>query len=63
MAKRISKPMEKAEILKINPKVDPILVERYEKLNSELRRLGIDTKPKFNLEPPLGGDCLRLFNE
>ena len=72
MAKQISKPMKKADILKINPKIDPVLVEQYEKLDSveqyekldsELRRLGIDTKPKFNIEPPLGGDRLRLFNE
>ena len=63
MAKRIGKPMKKAEILKTNPKIDPVLVERYETLDSELRRLGIDTKPKFNIEPPLGGDRLRLFNE
>ncbi len=62
MAKQISQPRKKAEILKINPKVDPVLVERYEKLDSELRRLGVNTKPTFNLKPPLGDDRLHLFN-
>ncbi len=63
MAKQTSKPLEKAEILKINPKVDPVLVEQHEKLYSELHRLGLNTRPKFNLKPPLGGDRLSLFNE
>lgn len=56
-------PMEKAEILRRNPMVNSDLVERYEKLELELRRLGVDTKPKYNIDPPLGGDRLHLFNE
>ena len=57
------RPMEKAEILKNNPKIDLTLVEQYEKLDLELRKLGVDTKPKFNIEPPLGRGRLLLFNE
>lgn len=63
MTKQMPKPMEKAEILRRNPMVDPVLVERYEKLELELHRLGVDTKPKYNLDPPLGGARLHLFNE
>ena len=55
--------MEKAEILRRNPMVDPVLVARYEKLELELHRLGVDTKPKYNIAPPLGGARLHLFNE
>lgn len=61
MAKPIR--MEKAEVVKNNPMVDPDLVAQYEKLDAELRQLGVDTRPKFNITPPLGGDRLRLFNE
>ena len=63
MTKQMIKPMAKAEILRRNPMVDPILVERYEKLELELHRLGVDTKPKYNITPPLGGDRLHLFIE
>lgn len=66
MTKQTLKPMEKmekAEILRRNPMVDPDLVERYEKLELELHRLGVDTKPKYNITPPLGGARLHLFNE
>ncbi len=55
--------MEKAEILRRNPMVDPVLVAQHEKLELELRRLGVDTKPKYNIDPPLGGGRLHLFNE
>ena len=63
MTNQMPKPMEKAEILRRNPMVDPDLVERYEKLELELRRLGVDTKPKYTITPPLGGARLHLFNE
>ena len=55
--------MEKAEILRRNPMVDPDLVAKYEKLELELHRLGVDTKPKYNIAPPLGGPRQHLFNE
>ena len=61
MTKKMIKPMEKAEILRCNPMVDRVLVERYEKLELELHRLGVDTKPKYNIDPPLGGARLHLL--
>ena len=63
MTKQTLTPMEKAEILRRNPMVDPDLVARHEKLELELHRLGVDTKPKYNITPPLGGACLHLFNK
>lgn len=63
MTKQTIKPMKKAEILRRNPMVDPDLVARHEKLELELHRLGVDTKPKYNIDPPLGGPRLHLFNE
>ena len=63
MTKQTLKLMEKAEILRCNSMVDPVLVARHEKLELELRRLGVDTKPKYSIDPPLGGDRLHLFSE
>ena len=63
MPKPMPKPMEKDEILRRNPMVDPDLVARHEKLELELHRLGVDTKPKYNIDPPLGGPRLHLFKK
>ena len=63
MTKQTIKPMEKAEILRRNPMVDPDLVARHEKLELELHRLGVDTKPKYNIDPPLGGPRLHLLKK
>ena len=63
MTKQTLKLMEKAEILRRNSMVDPVLVARHEKLELELRRLGVDTKPKYSIDPPLGGGRLHLFSE
>ncbi len=55
--------MDKEIIVKDNPKIDKSLVENFESLEIQLRKLGVDTRPKFNIEPPLGGKCLRLYNK
>jgi hypothetical protein len=36
-----------------NPKIDRELVKNYMALERKLKDLGVDTKPKFNIEPPL----------
>ena len=63
LRKKVSKPMEKTEVFKNNPKVDLALMEQHKKLNSELRKPGVDTTPKFNIAPPLGGGRLLIFYE
>ncbi len=45
-----------------NPKIDKLLVKNYENLESQLNKIGVDTKPNFNIEPPLGGSHY-LFNK
>jgi hypothetical protein len=54
---------EKDSILRRNPQVDTLIVKQHKALDVALQKLGVDTKPRFNIEPPLGGDRLRLFNE
>ena len=48
-------------ILMNNPGVDKEIVLSFEKLESQLKKLGVDIKPKFSLEHPLGGNMLHLY--
>ena len=41
------------EIIRRNPKVDWELVAAHEKLEKELKRLGVDTKVRYTLGIPL----------
>ncbi len=53
---------DKNKIKENNPKIDKSLIEKYESLENKLKNLGVDTKPKFSIEPPLGGNRLHLYN-
>ena len=46
-----------------NPRIDVAVVRAHEKLESELKKLGVEIKPVFNLEPPLGRDRTRIHNQ
>jgi hypothetical protein len=50
------------EILKRNPKVDQKLTSAYAILEIELRRLGVEVKPKFTVSPALGGTPISQFS-
>ena len=45
-----------------NPSVDVAVVTAHEQLELELKKLGVEIKPIFNLEPPLGRDRTRIHN-
>ena len=49
----------KDNILSKNAKTDPKVVKDYERLEKKLKKLGVDTKPKYTLDPPLGGNGIR----
>jgi hypothetical protein len=49
-------------LLETNPKVDRELIKRFAELEKQLRRLGVDTKPKYTLRPPLGDRPIQCFN-
>ena len=51
------------EILRRNSGIDKKLVEKQEKLENNLKKLGVDIKPKYSLEPPLGFLKLYLYNQ
>ena len=42
------------EVLKRNKRINTETVAAHEKLERELQKLGVEIKPRFNLEPPLG---------
>ena len=59
-----SKPvLSEQDILRLNPCVSKNLVDCFKKLESELCKLGADTKPRFTMSPPLGGSRQLLYNK
>lgn len=50
------------EVLKRNKKINTDTVTAHEKLEKELEKLGIEIKPSFNLEPPLGRTRTGIHN-
>ena len=42
------------ELLKRNKKVNMKTVAAHEKLEKELQKLGVEIRPRYSLEPPLG---------
>lgn len=42
------------EVLKKNAKINSATVDAHRNLERELKKLGVEVKPEFRLEPPLG---------
>lgn len=57
------KKMLKKDILKKNKGIDENLVKKQEVLEKELKKLGIDTSPKFRLSLPLSSKNFLLYNK
>ena len=53
---------DQKEVLDRNAKINVDTVAAHEKLERELRKLGVTIKPSFNLEPPLGRNRTGLYN-
>lgn len=48
------------KVLSQNKRIHSGTVAAHEKLERKLKKLGVEIKPSFNIEPPLGGyrtDC------
>ena len=43
------------QLIKHNPRISEKLVEGFEALDKELKKFGVDTRPKYSVSPPLGG--------
>ena len=50
-------------VLEKNEGIDRKLVNKHEALEKELKKLGVDTTPKFRLSPPLSSKHMLLSNK
>lgn len=59
-----SKPLhlDKEAVQQQNTKIDRRVVSAHECLERELLKLGVEIKPRYSLEPPLGTRRLRARN-
>lgn len=46
--------LDKKTILNQNSNIDAEIVSAHENLERKLRKLGVEIKPTFNIEPPSG---------
>lgn len=60
--KRATSTSYREKILKRNKKINTETVAAHEKLERELQKLGVEIKPSFNLEPPLGRSRTGIHN-
>ncbi len=52
--------LRKNQVLERNKNIDTEVVRAQDKLERELRGLGVEIKPEFKVEPPLGRGTMRL---
>ena len=50
------------EVLRRNPGIDVSVVEAHERLERDLKKIGVEIKPSYNIEPPFGRRPTRLHN-
>ena len=62
MVTRVGRSPLKEEVVERNAKVNEATIAAHERLEQELEKLGVDTKPRFEIEPPLGSSRTRLHN-
>ena len=61
-SKRATSESYRETVLKRNNNINTETVAAHEKLERELRKLGVEIKPSFNLEPPLGRSRTGIHN-
>ncbi len=54
--------LDKEAVLRQNTKIDRRVVAAHERLEQKLLKLGVEIKPSFGLEPPLGRNRTRAHN-
>lgn len=53
--------LDKKAVLRQSTKIDRRVVEAHDRLEEKLLKLGVEIKPRYSLEPPLGTK-MRLHN-
>ena len=61
--KREISPLDRKKIIHQNKNINGDTVSAHEKLERELRKLGVEIKPTFNIEPPLGRNRTGCFSQ
>ena len=60
--KQTVSPSSLKDVLKRNTKINTGTVAAHEELERKLKKLGVEIKPSYNLEPPLGRNPDRFRN-
>ena len=60
--KQTVSPSSLKDKLKRNPRINFGIVTAHEELERKLKKLGVEIKPSYNLEPPLGRNPTRFRN-
>ena len=60
--KRIVPPSSLKDVLKRNTRINIGTVTAHEELERKLKKLGVEIKPSYNLEPPLGRNPTGFHN-
>ena len=60
--KQIVSPSILKDVLKRNTRINIGAVAAHEELERKLKKLGVEIKPSYNLEPPLGRNPTRFRN-
>lgn len=62
-AKREKSPLDRKKIINQNRNINGETVSAHEKLERDLRKLGVEIKPTFNIEPPLGRNRTGCYSQ
>ena len=60
--KQTVSPPSLKDMLKRNTRINFGIVTAHEELERKLKKLGVEIKPSYNLEPPLGRNPARFRN-
>lgn len=55
-------PPDLKDVLERNTKINLAIVAAHERLEKKLKKLGVEIKPSYNLEPPLGMNPDGFYN-
>ena len=58
--KQTASPSSLKDVLERNPGINRGTVAAHEELERKLKKLGVEIKPSYNLEPPLGRNPSRF---
>ena len=60
--RQIVSPSNLKDVLERNTRINVNTVAAHENLERNLKKLGVEIKPSYNLEPPLGRNPARFHN-